>query len=58
MLNSVSNEIGFLSSINKEGDQTFSMISRNCILYKIALENQDAICHGLHNRIIQKALGT
>ena len=57
MLNSVSNEMGFLSSINKEGDETFSLVSRNCILHKIALDNQDAICHGLHDRIIQKTLG-
>ena len=32
-------------------------MSRNCILHKIALEHQDAICHGLHDRIIQKTLG-
>lgn len=57
MLNSVSNEMGFLSSINKQGDETFSLVSRNCILHKIALDNQDAICHGLHDRIIQKTLG-
>jgi len=57
MLNSVSNEMGFGSSISKEGSETFSLVSRNCILYKIALEHQDTICHGLHDRIIQKTLG-
>ncbi len=49
--------MGFLSSINKEGTGTFSLISRNCILHKIALENQDIICHGLHDRIIERTLG-
>ncbi|MGB7956813.1 MAG: ArsR family transcriptional regulator [Candidatus Nitrosopolaris sp.] len=57
MLNSVSNELGFISSVSKEDDETYSLLSRNCILHKIALENQDAICHGLHDRIIQKTLG-
>ncbi len=57
MLNSVSNELGFISSVSKEGDETYSLLSRNCILHKIALDNQDAICHGLHDRIIQKTLG-
>lgn len=57
MLNSVSNEMGFGSSISKEGNGTYSLISRNCILHKIALEHQDAICHGFHDRIIQKTLG-
>jgi DeoR family suf operon transcriptional repressor len=57
MLNSVSNELGFISSVRKEGSETYSLISRNCILHKLALEHQDAICHGLHDRIIQKTLG-
>ena len=57
MLNSVSNELGFISSVRKEGSETYLMISRNCILHKLALEHQDAICHGLHDRIIQKTLG-
>ena len=57
MLNSVSNELGFVSSLSKEGKETFSLVSRNCILHKIALEHQDAICHGLHDRMIQKTLG-
>ena len=57
MLNSVSNELGFISSVRKEGSETYSVIRRNCILHKLALEHQDAICHGLHDRIIQKTLG-
>jgi DeoR family suf operon transcriptional repressor len=57
ILNSVSNELGFVSSFSKEGKESFSLVSRNCILHKIALEHQDAICHGLHDRIIQKTLG-
>ena len=57
MLNSFSNEMGFGSSISKEGSETYSLISRNRILHKIALNHQDAICHGLHDRIIHKTLG-
>jgi len=57
MLNSVSIEMGFASSVSKEDNETYSLVSRNCILHKIALNNQDAICHGLHDRIIQKTLG-
>ena len=54
--NSISNEMGFMSSLNKEKDGTFSITSKNCILHKIALKNQDIICHGLHDRIIMKSL--
>jgi DeoR family transcriptional regulator, suf operon transcriptional repressor len=57
LLNTVSNEMGFVSSVSKVNNETFSMVSRNCILHKIALKHQDAICHGLHDRIIQKSLG-
>jgi DeoR family suf operon transcriptional repressor len=61
ILNSVSNEMGFMSSFYKEdGDDnnssTYSIISRNCIVHKIAIKHQDAICHGFHDRIIQKSL--
>jgi predicted ArsR family transcriptional regulator len=56
LLNTVSNEMGFVSSVNKVNNETFSMVSRNCILHKIALKHQDAICHGFHDRIIQKSL--
>jgi predicted ArsR family transcriptional regulator len=54
-LNSISNEIGFVSSIVKEGD-TYSIISRNCPVHKAALNNQDAICEGFHSRMIKKVL--
>jgi predicted ArsR family transcriptional regulator len=54
ILSSVSNELGFLSTIRKENDGNFSLISRNCILHKIALMDQDTVCHGFHDRIIQK----
>jgi predicted ArsR family transcriptional regulator len=56
ILNSASNEMGFMSSFHKEDDNSYSIISRNCIVHKIAFSNQDAICHGFHDRIIQKAL--
>jgi DeoR family suf operon transcriptional repressor len=61
ILNSVSNEMGFLSSFyeeatNNNGSSTYSIISRNCIVHKAAIRHQDAICHGLHDRIIQKSL--
>jgi DeoR family suf operon transcriptional repressor len=56
ILNSSSNEMGFMSSFYKEDDSTYSIMSRNCIVHKVAYSNQDAICHGFHDRIIQKAL--
>ena len=66
ILNSASNELGFMSSLYKEEDDdndnggssstTYSIISRNCIVHKAAIRHQDAICHGFHNRIIQKSL--
>jgi predicted ArsR family transcriptional regulator len=57
ILNSVSNEMGFMSSYHKEADNnTYSIVSSNCIVHKIAIRHQDAICHGFHDRIIQKAL--
>lgn len=61
ILNSVSNEMGFMSSFHKEADNngsssTYSIISRNCIVHKAAIRHQDAICHGFHDRIIQKSL--
>lgn len=66
VLNSVSNDLGFLSTVSKESNDgektsnaetTFHLQSKNCILHKVAMENQDTICHGLHDRIIQKSLG-
>ena len=62
ILNSISNELGFMSSFYKEEEDddnnssTYSIISRNCIVHKIATKHQDAICHGFHDRIIQKSL--
>ncbi len=65
ILNSVSNEMGFMSSFYKEEEadnnnggsrSTYSIISRNCIVHKAAIRHQDAICQGFHNRIIQKSL--
>jgi predicted ArsR family transcriptional regulator len=53
ILNSISNELGFLSTIDKEDDGNSSLISRNCILHKIALIDHDTVCHGFHDRIIQ-----
>ncbi len=56
ILNSFSNDWGFTSSITKEKDGSFSLLCKNCILYKIALEHQDIICHGFHDRLILKSL--
>ncbi len=55
ILNSVSNDMGFISSIVKERD-SYSLLSRNCIVHKAALKNQDAICNGFHSRMIKKVL--
>jgi predicted ArsR family transcriptional regulator len=41
ILNSVSNEMGFMSSFYKEDDDTYSIISRNCIVHKIAFSHQE-----------------
>lgn len=69
VLNSASNEMGFVSSISKQSENkenadksgssniVFSLQSKNCILHRVAVENQNTICHGLHDRIIQKSLG-
>lgn len=60
ILNSVSNELGFMSSFYKEEDDdnnnTYSIVSHNCIVHKAAIKHQDAICHGFHDRLIQKSL--
>ena len=62
ILNTVSNEMGFMSSFYKEEEDddnsssTYSIVSRNCIVHKIAIKHQDVICHGFHDRIIQKSL--
>jgi predicted ArsR family transcriptional regulator len=56
IFNSASNEMGFASSITKEHDGNFSVLSKNCILHKVALNHQDVICHGLHGRMIMRSL--
>ena len=60
ILNSVSSELGFMSSFYKKEDKddnnTYSIVSNNCIVHKAAIRHQDAICHGFHDRIIQKSL--
>jgi hypothetical protein len=56
ILNLASNEMGFMSSFYKEDESTYSIMSRNCIVHKVAFSIQDVICHGFHDRIIQKAL--
>ncbi len=62
ILNSVSNEMGFKSSFHKEddggsgNDNAYSIMSYNCILHKVAIDNQDAVCNGFHTRMILKAL--
>lgn len=38
-----SNEIGFMSSFHKKDDNSYSIMSRNCIVHKIAFSNQDVI---------------
>jgi DeoR family transcriptional regulator, suf operon transcriptional repressor len=62
LLNSASNELGFVSSISKvsdrkNNDNTFMLKSNNCIVHKVAVENQENICHGLHDRMILESLG-
>ena len=56
ILNLISDEMGFISSLTKDEDGSFYITSKNCILHKIALKNQDIICHSLHDRIIKKSL--
>jgi predicted ArsR family transcriptional regulator len=56
ILNAFSNRLGFMSSINEHDENNFSIISRNCILHKIASDHQDIICHSLHDRIIRESL--
>ena len=57
IINDASNQMGFASSLERdEKDDSFYIQSRNCILHKVASANQDMICHGLHDKIITKAL--
>ncbi len=57
ILNLSLNEMGFMSSFYKEDDDnTYFIVSRNCIVHKVAFSNQDAICNGFHGQIIKKVL--
>lgn len=56
IVNEASNEMGFASSLSKESDGSFCIQSKNCILHKVASNNQDMVCHGLHDKVISKSL--
>jgi predicted ArsR family transcriptional regulator len=66
ILNSESDKLGFASSLvvgaedkaagGQNDPESCSILSKNCILARVATENQEAICHGLHDRIIAKSL--
>jgi DeoR family transcriptional regulator, suf operon transcriptional repressor len=57
IINDASNQMGFASSLEREEkDNSFYIQSKNCILHKVASNNQDIICHGLHDKIISKSL--
>lgn len=57
-INDASNEMGFASSLSREKENnSFCIRSKNCILHKVASNNQDMICHGLHDKVISKSLG-
>src|SRR5918911_1775946 len=57
IINDASNQMGFASSLGRdEKDNSFYIQSKNCILHKVATNNQDMICHGLHDKIISKSL--
>jgi DeoR family transcriptional regulator, suf operon transcriptional repressor len=57
IINDATNQMGFASSLEREEkDNSFYIQSKNCILHKVATNNQDMICHGLHDKIISKSL--
>jgi DeoR family suf operon transcriptional repressor len=57
IINDATNQMGFASSLEREEkDSSFYIQSKNCILHKVASNNQDIICHGLHDKIISKSL--
>jgi DeoR family suf operon transcriptional repressor len=57
IINDASDQMGFASSLGRdEKDNSFYIQSKNCILHKVASNNQDMICHGLHDKIISKSL--
>jgi DeoR family suf operon transcriptional repressor len=58
IINDASNEMGFSSALSREKeDNSFCIQSKNCILHKVASNNQDLVCHGIHDKIISKSLG-
>jgi predicted ArsR family transcriptional regulator len=58
IINDASNEMGFSSSLSRdEEDNSLCIKSKNCILHKVASNNQDLVCHGIHDKIISKSLG-
>lgn len=58
IINDASNEMGFASSLSREKENNlFCIRSKNCVLHKVASNNQEMICHGLHDKIISKSLG-
>ncbi len=57
IINDASDQMGFASSLGRdEKDNSFYIQSKNCILHKVASNNQEMICHGLHDKIISKSL--
>jgi DeoR family suf operon transcriptional repressor len=57
IINDATNQMGFASSLGREEkDNSYYIQSKNCILHKVASNNQDMICHGLHDKIISKSL--
>lgn len=57
IINDATNQMGFASSLGRdEKDSSFYIQSKNCILHKVASNNQEMICHGLHDKIISKSL--
>jgi predicted ArsR family transcriptional regulator len=57
ILNAWSNNFGFMSSVPKEDDGSYSIISRSCVVHKVAVDHQDVICQGFDNAPIEKDLG-
>src|SRR5215204_3411497 len=55
-LNLVLDKIAVKKGEREEKDSSFYIQSKNCILHKVASNNQDMICHGLHDKIISKSL--
>ncbi len=56
IINDASNDMGFASSLSKDKENSFCIQSKNCILHRVAANNQEIVCHGLHDKIISKSL--